>query len=99
MAALRAPLPLLEGGLKVMQGKGCVRCRNTGYLGRTGVFEIFSVSNEIRDLINHKAPVDQLVAAGRATGLRTLREAAVRKLAMGQTSFEEVLRMTTAASQ
>ncbi len=98
IAALRAPLPLLEGGVNVLQGKGCVRCRGTGYLGRTGVFEIFAASAEVRDLINHKAPVDQLVAAGRRVGLRTLREAAVRKLAMGQTSFEEVLRMTSAST-
>ncbi len=99
IAALRAPLPLLEGGIKVMQGKGCVKCRSTGYLGRTGVFELFTVNAEVRDLINHKAPAEQLVAAARAIGLRSLREAAVRKLAMGLTSFEEVLRMTTAASQ
>ncbi|MBK7861471.1 MAG: type II/IV secretion system protein [Archangiaceae bacterium] len=99
LAALRAPLPLLEGGVNVLQGKGCVKCRGTGYLGRTGVFEIFTASAEVRELINRKAPVDQLVAAARQVGLRTLREAAVRKLAMGQTSFEEVLRMTTAHTQ
>jgi general secretion pathway protein E len=96
MASLKAPFPLLEGGATPMQGPGCVKCRNTGYYGRTGVFEIFSASNEVRDLINRKAEPQQLVAAGRHVGLRTLREAAVRKLAMGQTSFEEVLRMTTA---
>jgi general secretion pathway protein E len=99
VAALKAPLPLLEGGVKPMAGKGCVKCRSTGYLGRTGVFEIFTASAEVRDLINHKAPVDQLITAARHVGLRTLREAAVRKLALGLTSFEEVLRMTTAQTQ
>jgi general secretion pathway protein E len=97
LAALKVPLPLLEGGVKVMQGKGCVKCRNTGYFGRTGVFEIFSATPEVRDVINHKGTPEQLIQAGRAAGLRTLREAAVRKLAMGLTSFEEVLRMTTTA--
>jgi general secretion pathway protein E len=99
MASLKAPFPLLEGGVQPMKGPGCVKCRGTGYYGRTGVFEIFSASNEVRDIINHKGSPEQLVSAGRKVGLRTLREAAVRKLAMGQTSFEEVLRMTTAASQ
>jgi general secretion pathway protein E len=96
MSALKAPFPLMEGGVHPMHGPGCVRCRTTGYFGRTGVFELFSASNEVRDLINRKAGVDELVGAARKVGLRTLREAAVRKLAMGQTSYEEVLRMTTA---
>jgi general secretion pathway protein E len=96
MASLKAPLPLIEGGIRPMHGPGCVKCRTTGYYGRTGVFELFSASNEVRDLINHKASVDALVDAARNVGLRTLREAAVRKLAMGLTSYEEVVRMTTA---
>ncbi len=96
VASLKAPLPLLEGGVNIMQGVGCGKCRGTGYYGRTGVFEIFSASNEVRDLINRKAEPAELVAAARHVGLRTLREAAIRKLAMGQTSFEEVLRMTSA---
>ncbi len=97
VAALGCPIPLLPGGPKFQQGAGCVKCRGTGYLGRTAVFEIFSATPEVKQLIATKAPVEQLVAAARRMGLRTLREAAVRKLADGETTFEEVLRMTTGA--
>ncbi len=95
VAALGVPLPLLPGGPQFKKGAGCVKCRGTGFHGRTAVFEIFSATPEVKQLVAHKAPNDALIAAARKAGLRTLREAAVRKLAMGVTSFDEVLRMTT----
>ncbi len=96
--ALQAPLPLLEGGLQTARGKGCVKCRGTGYLGRTGVFELFSCSSEVRQMISAGTEVPLVTAAARRAGLRSLREAAVLKLAQGLTSFEEVLRMTSATT-
>jgi general secretion pathway protein E len=96
LTALQAPIPLLPGGVRVLKGAGCVRCRGTGYFGRTGVFEIVSVNLEMKDLITRGATHHELVDAGRRVGMRTLREAAVRKLAQGLTSFEEVMRMTSA---
>ena len=95
LAALGAPIPLLPGGPKFMKGAGCVKCRNTGYLGRTAVFEIFSATPEVKQLIARRAGPEELLSVARGLGLRTLREAAVRKLAEGETTFEEVLRMTT----
>jgi general secretion pathway protein E len=71
-----------------------VRCRGTGYYGRTAVFEIVSANSEVRELINRGAGLEEILASARRTGTRTLREAAVRKLARGLTSFEEVVRMT-----
>src|SRR5439155_4643702 len=50
--ALQTPLPLLEGGLQTARGKGCVKCRGTGYLGRTGVFELISCTAEVRHLVS-----------------------------------------------
>jgi general secretion pathway protein E len=97
LEALKAPLPTDLGEPHFMKGAGCVKCRNTGYRGRTAVFEIFSATPEIKSLITHKAPHEQLVAAGRKAGLRSLREAAVRKLYQGLTAFDEVVRMTTGA--
>ncbi|HEX4621482.1 MAG TPA: GspE/PulE family protein, partial [Myxococcaceae bacterium] len=94
LAALGVPLPLLPGGIKLMQGKGCVRCRGTGYYGRTAVFEIVSATSEVRELINRGSGLAEIIESARHTGTRTLREAAVRKLARGLTSFEEVVRMT-----
>ncbi|WP_164017265.1 GspE/PulE family protein [Pyxidicoccus trucidator] len=96
LLALQAPLPLLPGGVRLLRGAGCVRCRGTGFVGRTGVFEIVTSGGELRDLISREAPYDKLVEAARRSGMRTLREAAVRKLAQGLTAFDEVVRMTSA---
>jgi len=97
LIALGAPLPLLPGGVRILKGAGCARCRNTGYMGRTGVFEIVTLTAEMRELITRSAPYSALLEAARRGGTRTLREAAVRKLAQGLTSFEEVVRMTSSA--
>ncbi|HLL55861.1 MAG TPA: GspE/PulE family protein [Myxococcaceae bacterium] len=94
LSALQVPIPLLPGGVRLMRGAGCVRCRGTGYFGRTAVFEILNVDGTLRNLIARGAPLEQVVQHGRTMGLRSLREAAVKKLAMGVTSFEEVVRMT-----
>jgi general secretion pathway protein E len=94
LVALSVPLPLLPSGVDLRAGAGCVRCRGTGYYGRTGAFEIVDVNDHLKNLIAGGAPLEQLYAAARESGMRTLRESAVRKLAMGVTSFEEVIRMT-----
>ncbi|MFY1827064.1 GspE/PulE family protein [Myxococcus fulvus] len=96
LLALQAPLPLLPGGVRLLKGAGCVRCRGTGYIGRTGVFEIVTTGRELRDHISREAPYEKLVEVARLGGMRTLREAAVRKLAQGLTAFDEVVRMTSA---
>jgi len=97
LLALGAPLPLLPGGVQILLGAGCVHCRGTGFYGRTGVFEIMPVTPQIREAIAHGANTPELVELARAAGMRTLREAAVRKLASGQTAFAEVVRMTASA--
>jgi len=95
LASLQVPIPLLPGGVRLMRGAGCPRCRHTGFLGRSGVFEILDISPEIRDLINRGAQLSQITEAARRSGMRVLREAGVMKLAQGMTSFEEVMRMTS----
>lgn len=95
LLGLGTPLPLLEGGVKLMQGAGCIRCRGTGYHGRSGVFEMFEAGNDLRDSIAKGAPNQELVTLARGRGMKSLREAAVRKLALGETSYEEVVRMTS----
>jgi len=84
--------------VQIVQGAGCVHCRGTGFYGRTGVFEIMPVTTEIREAIAHGANTPELVTLARKAGMRTLREAAVRKLAGGQTAFAEVVRMTASTS-
>jgi general secretion pathway protein E len=95
VAALGVPVPLLPEGVQFRRGQGCVKCRGTGYYGRTAVFEIFNATPKVRALIAQKAPTEALSAMARSQGMRSLREAAVRKLAQGVTAFEEVLRMTS----
>jgi general secretion pathway protein E len=80
----------LVGRLQVMQGEGCPRCRGTGYYGRTGLFEMLSVTPKIQKLISQGAPTVEVAAAARLDGMRTLRENGVRKLAAGLTTFDEV---------
>ena len=94
LVALQAPLPLLPGGVELRAGSGCVRCRGTGFYGRVGAFEMLPVTDEVRALIAQGGADADLYRAGREGGLRTLREAAVRKLAQGVTAFEEVVRIT-----
>jgi type IV pilus assembly protein PilB len=72
---------------------GCVQCAQTGYKGRTGIYEVMTVTDELRRLILDGARHDELLAAARAEGMRTLREAGLAKVAQGITSVAEVLRV------
>jgi len=78
----------------VKEGAGCIRCRNTGYFGRTGIFEILPIDNAIRDLIDRGEDFLKIKEMAVKRGMRTLRQSALRKLAEGITSFEEVVRVT-----
>jgi general secretion pathway protein E len=78
----------------VKEGAGCIRCRNTGYYGRTGIFEILPVDNSIRDLIDRSEDFLKIKEVAIKRGMRTLRQSALRKLAEGSTTFEEVVRVT-----
>ncbi len=78
----------------VKEGAGCIRCRNTGYFGRTGIFEILPIDNALRDLIDRGEDFLKIKDMAIKRGMRTLRQSALRKLAEGVTSFEEVVRVT-----
>ncbi|MBN2192106.1 MAG: Flp pilus assembly complex ATPase component TadA [Polyangiaceae bacterium] len=80
--------------LMVAVGDGCVKCRHTGLFGRSGVFEVLAIDDKLRKLVSTRAGAKDLLRQARQDGLVTLRDAAVRKLAKGLTSFEEVLRVT-----
>jgi general secretion pathway protein E len=80
--------------IMVAAGEGCVKCRGTGLLRRTGVFEVLVVDDKIRKLIIAKAGAKEILTQARNDGLMTLREAALKKLGKGLTTFEEVLRVT-----
>src|SRR5438034_970436 len=79
---------------QVMHGKGCEQCRGTGYKGRTGIFEIFVIDDEVRHLINKRSSSFVLRQRARELGMRTLREDGVRKVLAGITSADEVISVT-----
>ncbi len=82
------------GELQVFEPVGCVRCRHTGYLGRTGIFELLVMSDRLRQLVVRRAPGSELAEAARADGMRAMREDGLAKVAQGMTTMEEVLRAT-----
>ena len=79
--------------LIVRWGEGCADCRHTGLYGRTGVFEMLDVGKRVRGLINQGRDANEIHHAARIEGMESLREAALRKLAEGATTFEEVARV------
>jgi general secretion pathway protein E len=78
-------------------GEGCPECRHTGLYGRSGVFEMLDVGRRVRALIGEGRDANEITHAARVEGMETLREAAIRKLADGTTTFEEVVRLTAEA--
>ena len=80
------------------RGVGCDACGGTGYRGRLGLFELLVVSDRIRRLIVQQVTTQVLVQAAHDEGMRTLREDGQRKVLMGVTTPEEVLRVTQAES-
>ncbi len=92
-----APLPLgenPENEVELKMGKGCLQCRNTGYLGRTGIFEVLPMSEKLGKLTNRKAPLAELQEVASEEGMLTLQQSAVDKMLRGLTTFEEVIRVT-----
>jgi len=80
----------LEGKLQVVTGEGCPRCLGTGYYGRAGIFELLPIGTKARQMVASGTGVAEITKAARLDGMRTLRENAIRKLAGGLTTFEEV---------
>jgi type IV pilus assembly protein PilB len=79
---------------QVMKATGCEHCRQTGYKGRMGIFEIFIIDDEVRHMINKRSSTLFLRKRARELGMRTLREDGVRKVLAGLTSAEEVISIT-----
>jgi type II secretory ATPase GspE/PulE/Tfp pilus assembly ATPase PilB-like protein len=80
-------------GYRLYAAKGCPQCYMTGYTGRTGVFELLTVSPDIRKLIFEKVPTQVIRQKAIAEGMIEFKQSALLKVARGQTSAEEVLRV------
>jgi general secretion pathway protein E len=81
-------------GLKISEVKGCEKCSNTGYWGRTGIFEFLRMTDDVQRLILGKKDSNIIKEAARKHGLRTLREDGWLKVKQGITTISEVLRVT-----
>ncbi|MEM1061256.1 MAG: ATPase, T2SS/T4P/T4SS family [Planctomycetota bacterium] len=79
---------------KFYYGKGCATCNNGGYKGRTGLYELLIVTDEMRDLISGEANVDDIRNYARSQGMTTLREAGLKLIFDGVTTIDEVVRET-----
>jgi type IV pilus assembly protein PilB len=79
---------------QVVKPVGCEQCRQTGYKGRMGIFEIFIIDDEVRHMINKRSSTLTLRQRARELGMRTLREDGVRKVLAGLTSADELISTT-----
>jgi general secretion pathway protein E len=80
------------------RGMGCTRCRNTGFFGRTGIYELLLLDEAIRARLAERPSARELAALACAAGMRSLREDGLRLVQAGTTTLEEVLRVTRAAA-
>ena len=83
-------------GAKVFNGSGCRACRNSGYRGRTGLYELLTMNEELGERIIERVAASELVRIGRANGMRLLSEDGWLKVRNGVTTPDEVLRVTAA---
>jgi general secretion pathway protein E len=100
-----SPELLTESGLtreatrnwKFKIGRGCRECRGTGYRGRKAIAELLILNDEMRELITSRAPIRTLKDTAAKNGTRFLREAALEAVRRGETTLEEVNRVTFVA--
>jgi general secretion pathway protein E len=83
-----------DGPVKLRRGRGCDKCRNTGYLGRMATIEVMPFSERIRRLTMDGSPASSIKDAARQEGMMTLRQNALKLMIRGLTTYQEVLRVT-----
>ena len=83
-------------GIKVYKGLGCANCSNTGYRGRMAIHEILYINPELQDAIVKLRPANELKEIAMKHGMRTLRQGGLRKVALGMTTLDEIIRVTFA---
>ncbi len=80
--------------IQVHEGEGCHQCRKTGFFGRTGIFELLSIDEGIKELIVEGVDTPTIEREAVRRGMKTLRQSGLRKLAEGMTTVEEIIRVT-----
>jgi len=86
-----------EGALSLRHGAGCASCRQTGYSGRVGIFELLMVDESVRQRIQSRATAAEIKATAAASGMQILRDDGIAKVFSGVTTVDEVLRVTMRA--
>ena len=80
--------------LTLSQGRGCSHCDGTGYKGRTALAEVLRLDDDIRGLIYRRAAGGEMLAAAQAAGMQTMLDMGLQRVLAGETTLEEVLRVT-----
>jgi len=84
----------VEKGQKLYRGAGCRDCRNSGYRGRVGIFEMLMITDQLRELIVQRRSATDLQTVARKDGLKLMREDGWAKVLAGMTTVEEIVRVT-----
>jgi type IV pilus assembly protein PilB len=88
--------PKMFEGTTLYKGRGCERCKNTGYAGRLAIIEVMTVTDEIRKLVIKRASASEIGRVARDQGMKTLRDVALDKVREGMSTLEQVLVVTSA---
>ena len=86
-------LPVKESEMALYKGKGCKECNNTGYLGRIGIYESISISQEIAKMILERSTAEDIERQAKKEGMITMKQDGYLKALEGITTIEEVLRV------
>lgn len=88
-----------EAGQPMYKPMGCPNCRNSGYRGRVGIFEVVRITAEIATLIQKRAPLTEMREAAKGSGMKLLADSALDKVRQGMTSLEEALSVTLSGEE
>jgi general secretion pathway protein E len=86
--------PDTAGSYLFRRGTGCAACRGSGYRGRCAIAEALRMNDELRQLLSERAPLGHIKAAALRYGMQTLRTAAIERVRRGETTLEEINRVT-----
>jgi type IV pilus assembly protein PilB len=84
---------MVEGKLKIHMGEGCKFCDESGYKGRTGIFEVMGLNEEVRSLILDKSSTEVIQKAATKSGMTTMKDDGLQKVLSGITTVEEIARV------
>jgi type II secretory ATPase GspE/PulE/Tfp pilus assembly ATPase PilB-like protein len=86
--------PALADTHQFYEGAGCIECGGTGFKGRTAICELLDLSDPIREMILERRPTSEVKKAAHEEGMRFLRESAVEKVLLGQSTLREINKVT-----